>query len=162
MKATVLIGAVAAPTVIDGPRTGQFEEAQRVRRTLLNIILSLVGAWFALLDHCLIVASEMPISREIVELLILQASIGAFLWLFANGAFPTMAEMATDARNARLNLIVFGIPLILFLGSPVMISETLYEARYGYINKFVVNAHVGHDLTCCLNPLAGRVARERM
>ena len=104
----------------------------------------------------------MPISREIVELLILQASIGAFLWLFANGAFPTMAEMATDARNARLNLIVFGIPVMLFLASPLMISETMYQTRYGYVDKFVVNAHVARDLKCCLNPFARVRARSSM
>ena len=118
-----------------------------------------MGAWFALLDHCLIVASEMPMSREIAVLLVLQAGIGAFLWLLANGAFPTI--VATDRRRFRLNLFVFGIPLVLFLLSPVMVSETMNQARYGY-DKFVVGAHVGQDLTCCLNPFARRLARGHM
>ena len=131
-----------------------------MRKALLNSILCLVGAWFALLDHCLIVASDMPMSRDIVLLLVLQAGIGAFLGLLANGSFPGIAAMV-DGRRHRLNLFVFGIPLIVFLLSPVMISETMNQARYGY-DKFVVSAHVGQDLTCCLNPLARRVVRGHM
>jgi hypothetical protein len=96
----------------------------------------------------------MPISREIVVLLSLQAGIGVFVLLWVNGAFPTMAEMAADIRSTRLKLMLFVVPLFLFLISPAMISDAMYRARYGTINKFVVHAHVGHDLKCCLNPFA--------
>jgi hypothetical protein len=124
-----------------------------MRRLLVNTILSLFAIWFALLDRCLIAAANMPISGEIVVLLILQASIFAFVILLVNGVFPTVVEMASSGSSARLKFIVFAVPLILFVISPVMIADSMYRARYGNINKFVVHAHVGHDLACCLNPL---------
>ena len=122
----------------------------------MNTFLGLIGGWLALLDRCVITASEMPISREIMLLLLLQASIGAFALLFVNGAFPAVAAMATEGRSTRFKLIVFAIPLIFFVSSPAMISDALYRARYGNTNKFVVHAHVGHELKCCLNPFVRR------
>lgn len=125
----------------------------------MNTLLCLIGVWFALLDRCVIVSAEMPVSYGIAVLLLLQASTGVLLLLLINGAFPVAAEMATDWRNFRLNLVVFGIPLIIFVVSPAMISDSMYEARYG-IDKFVVQAHVVHDLRCCLNPFAHPAARS--
>jgi hypothetical protein len=125
----------------------------------VNIFLGLIGGWLALLDRCVITASEMPMSHDIIVLLLLQASIGMFVLLFVNGVFPVVAAMATEGRSTRMKLIVFAIPLILFVSSPAIISDALYRARYGNINKFVVHAHVGHDLKCCLNPFVHGVAR---
>jgi len=124
-----------------------------VKRLLGNALLSLFAGWLALLDHCLIAVAEMPISGEIVVLLILQASIVALAMLLVNGALPAVAAMAGNGLSVRMKLFVFGLPLILLLISPAMISDSMYRARYGSINKFVVHAHVGHDLTCCFNPL---------
>jgi hypothetical protein len=124
-----------------------------MRRLIANTILSLFAVWFALLDRCLIAAANMPISGEIVFLLVLQAGIFGFVVLLANGIFQTMVAMASSGASARVKFIVFAIPLILFMISPVMIADSMYRARYGNIDKFVVHAHVGHDLACCLNPL---------
>jgi len=124
-----------------------------MKRLFVNTFLSLVAGWFALLDHCLIVAAEMPISGEIVVLLLFQVIMFAFIMLLVNGAFPALVAVVTNGSSMRMKLIVFGLPLIFFLISPAMISDSMYRARYGNINKFVVHAHVGHDLTCCLNPL---------
>jgi hypothetical protein len=124
-----------------------------VRRLLVNTFLSLLGGWLALLDRCLIAAANMPVSGEIVSLFVLQAGIFGFVMLLVNGVFPILVEMATSTGSARLKFIVFGIPLLLFVISPVMIADTMYRARYGDSDKFVVHAHVGHDLACCLNPL---------
>jgi hypothetical protein len=52
-----------------------------------------------------------------------------------------------------MKIFVFGIPFIFFLTSPAIISDAMYRERYGNINKFVVHAHVAHDLKCCANPL---------
>ncbi len=130
-----------------------------VRRWLVNTVLTLIAGWFALLDHCVIARSEMPISGGIVVLLLLQASIGAFVWRLVNVAFPAVSGRAADGRSTRTNLFVWGIPLILFLSAPAMISDALYRARYGNLDKFVVHAHVGHDLKCCLNPF-GHLGRS--
>ena len=121
----------------------------KVKRLGLKAFFGLIAVWLALLDHCLIVASEMPISGPAVVLLLLQAGMGSFALLLINGAIPAMA---TNRRSGRINLIVFGVPLIFFLISPAMISDAMYRARYGSIDKFVVHAHVGHDLGCCWNP----------
>ncbi len=124
-----------------------------MRRLLVNAFLSLLAGWFALLDHCLIVATEMPISGEIVFLLLFQASVFAFVMLLVNGAFPTVVAMAINGWSFRIKFFVFALPLILFLISPAMISDSMYRARYGNMDKFVVHAHLGQDLACCLNPL---------
>jgi hypothetical protein len=127
-----------------------------MRRLLVNTFLSLFTGWLALLDHCLVAVAEMPISGEIVVLLLLQASIVALVMLLANGALSTVAAMATNGPSARMKFFVFGLPLILVLISPAMISDSIYRARYGNINKFVVHAHVGHDLACCFNPFSAK------
>ena len=119
----------------------------------MNVLLSAFAGWFALLDRCLIAAANMPISGEIVVLLILQAIIFALVMAVVNGAFPAVVAAGSGGANARLKLIVFAVPLILFIISPAMISDSLYRARYGNIDKLNVHAHVGHDLACCLNPL---------
>lgn len=124
-----------------------------MRRLLVNTFQSVLAGWLALLDHCLIVSAEMPISGEIIFLLLFQASIFAFVMLLVNGAFPTVLAMATNGWSFRTKFFVFALPIIFFLISPAMISDSMYRARYGNINKFVVHAHVGHDLACCLNPL---------
>lgn len=127
-----------------------------MRRLLVNTFLSVVAGWLALLDHCLIVAAEMPISGGIVFLLLFQASIFAFVMLLVNGAFPTVLTMATNGWSFRMKFFVFALPLIFFLISPMMISDSMHRAHYGNINKFVVHAHVWHDLACCLNPFYWR------
>jgi hypothetical protein len=123
-------------------------------RLLVNVLLGLFAGWVALLDHCLIVVAGMPVSGEIAVLLVLQAGIFAVVMLLANGALSAMAGIATNGSSIRMKLLVFGLPLILFLISPAMISDSMYRARYGNINKFVVHAHVWHDLACCLNPFS--------
>jgi len=124
-----------------------------MRRLLVNTLFSLFAGWLALLDHCLIAVAAMPIPGEIVILFVLQASILSLAMLLANGALPSVAEMARNGSSVRMKLFVFGLPLILLLISPAMISDSMYRARYGSIDKFVVHAHAGHDLSCCLNPL---------
>ena len=121
-------------------------------RLLVNVLLSLFAGWVALLDRCLILVAGMPVSGEIAVLLLLQASIVAVVMLLVNGALPAIASIATNGQSIRTKFLVFGLPLILFLISPAMISDSMYRARYGNINKFAVHAHVWHDLSCCLNP----------
>jgi hypothetical protein len=123
-----------------------------MRRLRLNTLLSLFASWLALLDHCLIETARMPISGEIALLLLVQASTIGSVALLANGAFPLVAAMATNGSRVRVQLFAFGLPLILFVISPVMISDSLYRARYGNLNRSVVRAHVWHDYECCLNP----------
>jgi len=123
-----------------------------MRRLLVNTLFSLFAGWLALLDHCLIAVAAIPISGEIVILCVLQASIISLAMLLANGALPSVAELASNGSSVRMKLFVFGLPLILLLISPAMISDSMYRAWYGSINKFVVHTHVGHDLTCCFNP----------
>jgi hypothetical protein len=79
--------------------------------------------------------------------------------LLVNGVFPAVLAVASSGGSARLKYIVFAIPLVLFMISPVMIADSMYRARYGNIDKFVVHAHVGHDLACCWNPFFVRAAR---
>ena len=119
---------------------------------LVNTFLTLFAGWFALLDRCLIAAAKMPISGEIVVLLLLQAIIFAFVVLLANGAFPVGLAAASSSAGARVKIFAFGVPLILFIVSPALISDSMYRARYGNVDKLNVHAHVGHDLACCLNP----------
>jgi hypothetical protein len=121
-------------------------------KLLLNTFLVFSVVWFALLDRCLIVTAAMPITGEIVVLLLVQATGFGFLILVANGALPEIVEIATHVRSTRIRIFVFVVPLILLLISPAMISDSMYRVRYGNINKFVVHAHVGHDLACCWNP----------
>jgi hypothetical protein len=125
-----------------------------MRRSFANALLSVVAVWLVLLDHCLIAGADMPVSGEIIALLVLQGGMVALVLLAANGVFPTLMEMATSSTSVRMKLFVFGLPLILFLISPVMISDSMHRARYGSIDKFVVHAHVWHDLACCFNPFA--------
>ena len=122
-------------------------------RLLVNTFLSLFAGWFALLDRCLIASANMPISGEIVVLIVLQASIIAFATLLANGALPTVREMATGDASARMKLIATAPPIIFLLFSPFMISDSIYRARYGSSDRITVQAYVVHDLACCLNPL---------
>ena len=122
-------------------------------RWQVNIALVLIGSWFALLDRCVIVSAAMAISPSMVFLPLLQAGIGLCVFLAANGAFPVATEGAGDWRAFRRNAVVFGIPLILFVLSPALISEPTYGERYGYSDKFLINASVAHDLRCCWNPL---------
>lgn len=124
-----------------------------MKRILTNAALGLFTGWLALLDHCLIVTAKSAIVGEIVVVLVLQASIIAFGILLVNGAFPIIREMATDKGSARLKIIAAAVPAIFLVFSPLMISDSIYRARYGSIDRLVVHAHVGHDLTCCLNPL---------
>jgi hypothetical protein len=125
-----------------------------MKTLVVNVVLSAFAGWFALLDRCLIAASDMPISGQIVTLLVLQAVIFALVMAVVNGAFPEVVEAGRSGASARLKLIVFVVPLILFIASPVMISDSLYEARYGSLDRLNVHAHVGHDLACCLNPFS--------
>jgi uncharacterized protein YhhL (DUF1145 family) len=124
-----------------------------VKRLLVNAFLAIFGAWLVLLDRCLIVSSGMPVSRLIFTLLALQLLIWVAAALLANGAFPTVGEAVRGSGRARWNVIVFGVPALLFLASPLLVSESLYGARYGYEDRILVNSHVGHDLNCCWNPL---------
>lgn len=120
-----------------------------MRRVLVNISVSCLGAWFLLLDRCLVVTADAPVSGEVLTLVFLQGSIVLYALLLLNGAFPTLAAMARDGTSTRTKLLVFGLPLILFLISPVMISDSIYRVRYGNMNKFLVRAQVGHDMSCC-------------
>lgn len=124
-----------------------------MRRMLLNTLLSVFAGWLVLLDRCLIETAGMPISGEIGLLLLLQASTIAFVALLANGVFPAVVAMATDGSSVRVRLFAFGLPIVLFFISPVMISDSMYRARYGNLNKFVVHAHVWQDFACCLYPI---------
>ncbi len=124
-----------------------------MRKLVVNSLLLIVIAWYALLDQCLIKASGMPITGKILVLLIFQIIIWTLLLLLLNGAFSVTTEAAHSIRGFRFKFLVFGVPAIIFLVSPVLISETLNQARYGYLDKFLVNSHVADDLRCCLlNP----------
>jgi hypothetical protein len=125
-----------------------------MKRLLANAFLVIFGAWFVLLDRCLIVASGMPVSGKILTLLALQLLIGVAAALMANSAFPAIREAIRGSGSARWNVIVFVVPALLFLASPLLVSESIYGALYGYEDRMLVNSHVGHDLGCCWNPLA--------
>jgi hypothetical protein len=125
-----------------------------MKRLLANAFLVIFGAWLVLLDRCLIVSSGMPVSGKILTLLALQLLIGVAAALMANGAFPAIGEAIRGNGSARWNVIVFVVPALLFLASPLLVSESMYGARYGYEDRILVNSHVGHDLRCCWNPLA--------
>ena len=127
-----------------------------MKRLLVNTFVGLFSGGFLLLDYCLIETAGMPLSGEVAFLLLLQASTSALVALIANGAFPTVVAMTTDCPGVRTKLFVYGLPLILFLISPVMISDSMNRARYGNLNKFLVHAHVWRDLACCLNPFAAK------
>ncbi|WP_207215875.1 hypothetical protein [Pseudolysobacter antarcticus] len=125
----------------------------------MNTLLSLFTVWLVLLDHCLIVATEMPLSNEVAILMLIRASMIAFVALLVNGALPLAAEMLSDDPKNRMEFIALAIPSILFLISPIMISDSLYRARYGNLNKSVVQAHVWKDFgVCCLNPFSRPVS----
>lgn len=132
-----------------------------MRGVLVNSSLCLSSVWLALLDHCLIGAAQMPISSEIIVLLVLQASAITAIAFMANGALPMVTGLITSDLSVRLKFFVLGLPLILLVISPVMISDSMYRARYGGINKFVVHAHVWNDLSCCGNPLHAWLAIKR-
>jgi hypothetical protein len=119
---------------------------------MLNIILCGTGILLGLLDHCLIVSADMPVSGQVLTLLVLQLGVGVMALLLVNGFFPTLAEMAFEFREFRLNMFVFGVPVLFFLWSPYLLSNLMYTARYGYFDQILVDAHVFHDLRCCLNP----------
>jgi hypothetical protein len=125
-----------------------------MRRLLVNSLLLIVVVWIALLQHCLIVASGMPVSARIFALLLFQMVIGTLVFLLINGAFPAVTEATRGIRNFRLKFIVFGVPAIIFLASPALVSETLHQARYGSVDRILVNSHVAHDFRCCWNPFA--------
>ena len=131
-----------------------------MKRLLVNALLCLFAGWLALLDHCLIAAAQMPISGEIVALLLIQTCVVVLAMLLANGAVPTLAAMAADAPSFRLKFFVFGLPLILMFISPAMISDSMYRARYGNLDKFVVHEHIWRDLTCCFNPFSAKARSE--
>jgi hypothetical protein len=121
---------------------------------LVNVFLSLFAGWFALLDRCLLSFAERPMSGELLVLILFQVSVFVLVMLLVNGAFPIGVAAAISGASTRLKISVFAVPLILFMISPVMISDSIYRARYGNINKFVVHAHVERDLACCLNPFS--------
>ncbi len=125
--------------------------AQARGRALLPLSLMAV-VWFGLIDWCLIRSSGMPISGKIITLLMFQLVIGSLILLLINGVFPVVVEVMNDVGKFRLKFAMFGVPVILFLASPALISYTLYQSRYGYIDRIVVNAHVAHDLGCCWIP----------
>jgi hypothetical protein len=125
-----------------------------MKRLALNTVLSLFSGWLALVDHCLITVADMPVTGEIVVLLLLQASIVAIVMLLANGALPSVVEMASGGLSFRMKFFVLGLPLILLFISPFMISDSMYRAQSGSTNKFVVHARAWHDLACCSNPFS--------
>jgi hypothetical protein len=124
-----------------------------MKKTLANLFLVLVAGWLALLDYCLISTAKSALVGQIIVILVLQASIIAFATLLANGALPTVREMATGDASARVKLIATAPPIIFLLFSPFMISDSIYRARYGSSDRITVQGYVVHDLACCLNPL---------
>ena len=130
-----------------------------MKQLLVNTFLCLFGVWFALLDHCLIASSGVPVSGTIVVLLVLQLMIGAWVALLVNGVFPTATEALSDTGNFRLKLIVFGVPILFFLASPALLSESMYEARDRVVYRISADSPPGHALSCCWNPFFHRVAR---
>ena len=126
-----------------------------MRTWLVNTLLSLFALWLVLLDHCLIVAAQMPLSNEIIILMLIQASMIAFVTLLANGAFPLATEVLSEGPKTRAEFLSLAIPSMLFFISPLLISDSLYRAHYGNLNKSVVSAHVWNDLgVCCFNPFS--------
>lgn len=125
-----------------------------MRRLFINVLFLIICVWFALLDHCLIKSSGMPVSRETLILLALQLIVGTLALLLINGAFPAAAEALGDMENSRLNLIIFGVPIFFFLVSPALLSESMYEARYGVVYRISAESPAGHALSCCLNPFS--------
>lgn len=123
-----------------------------MRRLILNILIVIIYAWFALVDRCLITSSGIPVSGEILTLLLLQVGVAALALLLVSGAFPTVSEALGDMRKFRLNLIIFGVPIFFFLASPALLSESMYEAHNGVVYRISADSPVGHALSCCWNP----------
>ena len=126
-------------------------QQQKMRNTYINILLIAVAIWFALLDRCLIQVSGMHVSSAILTLVGLQLMIGILMWMAVNGRLPAVAEVLKDSQNFRMKFVVFGVPVIFLLTSPALLSESLYTVRYGSTDRFLLNSHVVHDLSCCWN-----------
>jgi hypothetical protein len=129
-----------------------------MKRLVLNMLLILLTGWLALIDHCLIAVADMPVTTEIVLLLVVQGSVVAIVILLANGALASVVEAVSSSLNFRMQFFVIGVPLILFFISPFLISDSMYRARFGNADKFVVHAHAWHDLACCVNPFSAHPA----
>lgn len=124
-----------------------------MKKPTINVLVGLLAGWLALVDRCLIAHAEMPVSGGVVVLLLFQACMVGLILLLVNTSLPVVSELIFDRTSFRMKLIILGLPIILFVSSPVMISDALYRARYGNLDKFVVHAHVWYDMSCCLNPL---------
>lgn len=127
-------------------------ECSEMNRLVATTLLGLLAGWLALFDHCLIVVAGAQVSSEIAFLCVFQASMVAIGMLITTGRLSSFAD-AASRLSFRMKLFAFGLPLIVLLISPFMISESIYRARYG-ADKFVIHAHMGRDFECCLNPFS--------
>lgn len=123
-----------------------------MNRQLATALLGMLAGWLALFDHCLIVVAGAPVSSEIAFLCVFQASMVLIGVLITTGRLSSFAD-AAGSQSFRMKLFAVGLPLMLFLISPLMISESIYRARYG-ADKFVIRARMLRDLGCCLNPFS--------
>jgi hypothetical protein len=124
-----------------------------MNRAIASIISCLLAVWYVLLNRCWILTSGMPLAGDIGLLLILQVCAGTYLLSIIFGRSTPSAS-----RSLRINLVVFVLPSIFFLISPVIISEVLNRERYG-TDKFVIHAHMARDFGCCVNPLSSWATR---
>jgi len=125
-----------------------------MKALMMNSVSLAALAWLALFDHCIIHRAGIPAPRTIYALIIYQLAGGTLALLLANGKLPLIAEWVRENRSARAFIFVVGVPSIIFLVSPALMSLTLNQAQLGYTDRILVNAHVAYDLRCCVNPFA--------
>jgi hypothetical protein len=107
--------------------------------------------YLGLLDHCLIVSSGVSLDSPATTVLAIQAGFLIVVAMMVNGALPAFTGLLEDL-SGRNKLFLVGIPLVFFLASPHLLSQSLYGARFGPLDARN-HPFIWRDLSiCCVNP----------
>jgi hypothetical protein len=124
------------------------------RTHAINMALVVISIWLALIDHCLVVSSGVGITSPAVFILTLQAAILLLFALLANDALPTLLDILASGPVGRGKLFSIIIVIAFFFMTPMLLSQSLYDARFGVLQA-KNHPFIWRDLSvCCANPFA--------
>ena len=127
----------------------------------LNAGLLVFSIWLVLLDRCLIRSSGMPINSPVAFVIAMQVGVIVLCALLANGVVPTLIDFLRDEKIGPVRLLLIGMPLLLLVTSPILLSQSLYDARFG-VDRAKNHPFIWRDLSvCCVNPFRGAARNEQ-